>query len=749
MPDVSGALRIRPIAAAVGAAIGLLTLVGGGPPPDIRLDITRASASAAPSVHFELGTNELFDLFVDGGVRRARQIGADRIRVWLGHRFLGTAVRSAEPSDFDWDALYRYVERVLESGAVPHVSFVAAPAWVPAFDGRPSSQHESEGFDDVGARAYGDYVAEAIARLNARFGAPALDWPFVIWNEPNNHQNAGVRYACGDGDAYARLFQATRRAVDARFGEGRIALGGPSLDAIDTGATFGADGLRACGDAPDLGWRSYLDAVDTAVGFDFLTWHWYGMFALDETTPQEVLLTRLAWFEDRVRQITQLAAGRPHFVEEININGSLEADPLVNAQVNAAFTASAMLRAIRQGAAGMLMYKGARAADGAAPGGGPDFGLWSNESGGDVTPAFHALRLLRRFVGDGGRLLRLDLGPPDIDALALESESGRLLAVVNLRDAPRDVVIEGVPAGPFVASDAASPWRSGWFDGQTLSMQAHAVAVIGSGSLGLAPLPAPQRGADRLQSSAGGPACADCHGAGGQGMPAGLLAPDRLGNLASAHPDLRLTAREQAEIADYLTGSGGPDDVYAGVVRDRGGDAVAGAVVLAGGVRTARIASTDGDGHFTVRAPRGDASPDGVPARFSVVSPAHLTADRPSRIAPAEPGSTELGFDLTPLSGQARPLIATPHVVPSEIQGLWKIGLATGGDDLVVWALDMHAGVARRLDPVAGHAFGLHQIYYGASGPPPDRRTWRFVAIAADGVPSQLLELAPEATPEV
>ncbi len=748
MPNVSAALRIRPIATAAAAAIGLLTLAGGGPTPDIRVDITRASAGAAPSVHFELGSNEIFDLFVDGGVQRGRQLGVDRIRIWLGHRFLGTAVRSTEPFDFDWDALYRYVERVLEAGAVPHVSFIAAPAWVPAFDGRPSSQHESEGFDEVGARAYGEYVAEAIARLNARFGARALDWPFVIWNEPNNHQNAGIRYACGNGDAYARLFRAARRAVDARFGAGRIALGGPSLDAIDTGPTFGADGLRACGDAPDLDWRSYLEAVDAAAGFDFLTWHWYGMFALNETTPQEVLLTRLAWFEDRVRQITELAAGRPHFVEEININGSLQADPLINAQVNAAFTASAMLRAIRQGAAGMLVYKGARAPHGTAPDGDPDFGLWSNEPGGEVTPAFHALRLLRRFVGDGGRLLRVDLGSPDVDALALESGAGRLLAVVNLRDAPRDVWIEGVPAGPVVATDASSPWHTAWFDGRALPMQPHAVAVISSESLGLPPLPSPRLGADRFESSSVGPACAACHGTGGAGALATPLKRVHVSSLATAHPDRPLTAIQRAAIADYLSGGVAVDDVYAGLVRDPAGAPIAGALVLAGSSHSARVAILDTSGRFSIRVPRGEQSPDGLPPTFTVVALEHLSAAAPVSVRTPESSVTELVFELVPIAGAARPLVAAPHVVPSELAGLSKIGVATAGNELVVWAFDTAAGAARRLVPVAGHPFGLFQAHVADGQSGSAQSTWRFVAIDPDGIPSQIVETPPEAPPE-
>ena len=413
----------------------LLAAADAAPPADVVVDLDRAASGTVTEVDFDFGTNELHDLFMGGSVDRARELGLDSVRVWLGHRFLSTAVRGASAADMDWEFLSDYVARVLAAGAEPMVSFVAPPAWIPAATGHPSSQHESETLGAEGAQAYGEYVAEAIGRLHARFGNQALDWRYVIWNEPNNHQNAGGTYACGTGEAYAVLFNEARAATDRRFGPGRIALGGPSLDAIDSGATLGADGQPICGAQPDLNWQSYLTQVDARVPFDFITWHWYGMFQIGQASPHEALVNRLDWFERRVRLITELAAGRPHIVEEINYNGDLAADPLIDEQVNAAFLASATLRAVRQGASGIMVYKGARGPDGLTPRGEPDFGLWESDPAVEPAPAYRALQLLRRVIVDGATLADVEVRPADLDAMALARGEDAALILVNLSDA--------------------------------------------------------------------------------------------------------------------------------------------------------------------------------------------------------------------------------------------------------------------------------------------------------------------------
>ena len=716
----------RTVALLVWLAV-LLALTGGSggsDSVDLVVDFSQPSTGVAQTVQFELGSNELFDLFIDGGVERSRQLGLDRIRIWMGHRFLGASVRSTQPFDFNWDLLYAYVDRVLQAAAVPHVSFVAAPTWVRAFDGRPSSQHESEGFDAEGARAYGEYVAEVIDRLRGRFGDRALDWPYVIWNEPNNHQNAGLRYACGDGGAYVALYQAARLATAERFGAGRVQLGGPSLDGIDSGATLNDDGSQRCGALPDWDWETYLRKVDAEVAFDFITWHWYGMFLIDETTPQDVLLTRLTWFEDRVWKVSQIAAGRPHYVEEINFNGDLAADPLVNQQVNAAFLGSALLRALRQGAAGFMLYKGTRDPSGLSPGGEPDFGLWTSDASEAPTPAFHALRLLRRFVADGSRLVRTDRRAEDIDALGMDGPTGRTLALVNLRDATREVRIAGVAAGPYVYADATTPWGTGWFDGQQLSLRAHAVAVITSEAVGLTPLPSVVRGRQELQSAAGSMDCVSC---------------TRLDAAQAAS----LTAREQSDVAAYLRGLETTPHQFTGVVSARNGAPIEGAFVLAAAGDTAQVVTTGVDGRFVVASPRGEAGPEAAPPQFTVVHPSYRAAFAPLRALAIEPAVTHLTFELETLAGQWRPMIALPHVVPSGTPGRWTVGLATAGDDLDVWALDETAGIALRLGRVEGHPYGLHQISYGVTGRPADERPWRMLAIGPDGVPSLILQLPP------
>ncbi len=742
VPRKPGRSRAVVLAFALAALlIGAGSNLGG---PDVAVDYLQPAASNSRVVQFELGSNELYDLFVEGGIDRSREMGVSRVRIWLGHRFLGTAVRSAAPFDFDWDLLFRYVQRVRDAGAIPHVSFVAAPSWIPAFDGRPSSQHESEVFDADGQRAFGDYAAEAVARLRQRFGPSALDWPYVIWNEPNNHQNAGSHYACGDGAGYLALFTQTRRALDARFGADRVRLGGPSLDAIDTGATLGPDGAPRCGSIPDLGWQAYLRAVDEGADFDFLTWHWYGMFRIGETDPQDVLLSRLRWFENRVHTLNAIAAGRPHFVEEINLNGDLAADPLIDEQVNAAFLASAMLRAIRQGASGMLVYKGSRAADGLTPGGEPDFGLWSNSVEGSITPAFRALRLFDRFVGAGGRLARVSVSAPDVDALALVGPLGPVLAVVNLSDEPRQIHITGVPAGPFVYADRAQPWGRDWFDGESLSLQAHAVAVVTADALGLSPSASVARGARAFANPSPGPACSACHATDAGGGPAPALAGAERHLVDGSHAAAGLSALERADIGDYLAGLRvDPAHRFTGVVRDLGGQPIAGAVVIAASGSHARVAPTDDAGRFDLKAPRGEREPRALPTEFVILHPEHRAVSQPTARNAVSSDRTDLVFELASRASDSRPLVATPHVVPSALPEVWVVGVATAGSQLTVWAIDDAAGLALRLAAVPDHPFGLHQALYGRSGLAPDARQWRFVAVSPDGVPSDVLTLPP------
>jgi mono/diheme cytochrome c family protein len=711
------------------------------PPSDVVVDFARPSLGLAQIVDFDFGSNELYDLFVDGGVERARELGIDRVRVWLGHRFLGAAVRSTAEFDLDWELLLGFVQRVLDAGAVPSISFVAAPAWVTAIDGRPSSHHESEKFGNDGVQAYGAYVAEAIDRLRGRFGEQIYDWFYVIWNEPNNWQNAGARYACGDGATYLPLVAEARRAVDARMGAGRIRLGGPSIDAIDTGASLDANGQRRCGNAVDLDWEAYLSAVDTRVPLDFLTWHWYGMFRIGETTPQDVLLTRLTWFEDRVARITRMANGRPHIVEEININGDLAADPLINEQINAAFLASASLRAVRQGAAGLFVYKGTRHPSGRSPDGEPDFGLWTSDPAQPATPAYHALRLLRRALTDGDRIVRTEVAAPDVDALALQGSRGRTLIVVNLSEAPRVVRIQGVSAGPYVVTDAGSAWDQGWFDGRTLTLQPHAVAVVTAESNGLADLPSVAAGRELFAFSQRGPSCMACHGVEGGGGAAPALAGVDRALLSASHAASSTSSLERTDLSAYLRGVGGPPQRYTGVVRDTQGGPVAGALVIAVAGDSGRVTSTDADGRFNLLAPTGDAAPEAAAPRFTVVHPDYRAARQPLTRVPLAPHATEISFKLAPAPDVDRPLLAVAHLVRSGLPGLWTVGVATAGEGLTVWAIDDLAQAAIRLLPVAGHPYGLHRADYSSTDPSPGDRPWRLVAISPDGVTSRVVSI--------
>ncbi len=737
---------MRPGKIAAGLVVGLLLAAADAThPPDVLVDLEGAPAGPVSEVDFEFGTNELHDLFVDGGIDRARELGLDSVRVWLGHRFLSTAVRGLSESDMDWEFLLDYVARVLASGAEPMVSFVAPPAWIPAAGGRPSSQHESETLGAEGARAYGEYVAEAIDRFHARFGDRALDWRYVIWNEPNNHQNAGQTYACGSGEAYAAVFNQARAATDGRFGPGRIALGGPSLDAIDSGATPGPDGQPVCGDRPDLDWQSYLTNVAARAPFDFITWHWYGMFEIGQASTHDALVNRLGWFERRVGLITEIADGRPHIVEEINYNGDLAADPLIDTQVNAAFLASATLRAVRQGASGIMVYKGTRGPGGLTPRGEPDFGLWEIDPEVPTTPAYRALQLLRRVMVDGGTLAQVEVRPADLDALALVRGEDAALVLVNLSDQQRLVRVSGLPAGPSVHVDDVAQWRTAWFDGDSLTLEPHAVAVVRPAASTLATLPPVAAGAAAYAGTARVPGCAACHGVDGAGGPApAIRGVDRVTFAASHAAD----AAGAGPVAPFLAGLAAATHAFAGEVRDEDGQPIEDAMVLADFGAHGQVTFTDANGRFHLSAARGDAGPFAVVPRLVAIHPDFHTAAHPTSRTATSLSQTDVEFELTASASEdGRPLLASAHVVPHTgpdvPAGVWTVGVASAGEDLQVWAIHRASGRAVRLHEVDGHPYGLFQTRIGAVNPPANERHWAFIAVAPDGTTSAFKDFRP------
>ena len=723
----------------------LLAAADASQPADLMVDLDRAASGPVAEVDFEFGSNELHDLFVADSVHRAREVGLDSVRVWLGHRFLSTAVRGTRAVDMDWEFLYDYVARVLAAGAEPMVSFVAPPAWIPAADGRPSSQHESETLDAEGARAYGDYVAEAVGRLHARFGEQALDWRYVIWNEPNNHQNAGRTYACGTGEAYAILFNEARAATDRRFGQGRVALGGPSLDAIDSGATRDASDQPICSPEPDLDWQAYLASVDARAPLDFITWHWYGMFRIGEAGIQETLIKRLKWFERRVQLTTELAAGRPHIVEEINYNGDLAADPLIHTQVNAAFLASATLRALRHGASGIMVYKGTLGPGGLTPRGEPDFGLWSSTPDTPPTPAYRALQLLRRVIVDGATLAHVEVRPPDVDALALVHGEDASLIVVNLSDQPREVRITGFPAGPVVHADDVAPWRTARFDGASLMLRPHGVAVISATPTGVSPLPVVVEGAAAYAATAEDLSCAACHGIDGQDGPAPAIRGVAAATFDAAHA---ADAPNAGAIAAFLAGLSENSHTFHGRVVDEAGMPIAGAMVLADFGAFGQAAFTDAEGEFLLSAARGDAGPLAAAPLLRAAHPDFRAAESTTWTAQL-PHRTEVGFELTSVGpGATSPLLASAHVVrhtgTGVPAGVWTIGTATAGNDLSVWAIHRASGRAVRLQGVEGHSHGLFHARIGALNPPANERQWTFVAVAPDGATARYEYVRPE-----
>jgi hypothetical protein len=723
---VGGSLPVhwRRVARLAGAVLLSSLLLCGSSAPDISVHIDQPSTGFAQSLDFKLGTNEIVDLYRDGGIDRASQLGADLVRVWVGHRFLGSVVgRTA--GDFDWNQLYAFVGRVVDAGATPMVSFVSAPTWVTAADGSPSSQHESESFNANGVAGYARYVADAIERLRDHFGPVALTWPYTIWNEPNNHQNAGQHYACGNGANYAALYGAARAAVAERFGAGVVALGGPSLDAIDTGATRNPDGSRTCGLEPDLDWSAYLRSVDTASFHDFLTWHWYGMHRIGETTPGDVLHKRLAWFENRVRLISGIAAGRPHFVEEINFNGDLAVDPLVHSPINGAFLSSATLRAVRQGASGMLIYKGTSDPSGRSPRGEPDFGLWSSAISDTPTPAFGVMQLMRRFVAGSGRLARVDVRGPDLDALVVDADQGPRMAVVNLTPSERTLRVTGFYAAPVVSVSGESSWTSGWFDGASVAVPGYGLIVIDGSLSGLPALPTVTRGRTSYDTR-----CASCHGT----TPLGALAPGLAGanrsRVDSSHAATLATLSERIDLANFLSGWRARDRLVSGSVYDKNGAPIGGALVIASDFDSGQASWTDATGQFQIRVTDPLSGAFAAPRRLLALHPRHGVAFVPTS-QQANPAGSTITFILGSAQ-EGRPPTLASTVAADDGNGVHRFETASASVS-EVWAVATAGGVARRLVAERQSANGLRRAQLASSDAAPAGGNWTLAGIGSGG----------------
>ena len=271
---------------------------------------------------------------------------------------------------------------------------------------------------------------------------------------------------------------------------------------------------------------------------------------------------RWQWFERRVRLITELAAGRPHFVEEINYNGDLAADPLIGTQVNSAFLASATLRAVRQGASGIMVYKGTLGPGGRTPRGEPDFGLWSSAPGVPPAPAYRTLQLLRRVIVNGSTLAHVEVRPSDVDAALVRGEDAALV-LVNLSDQARDVRIAGLPAGPAVTT-----WPSGAQTGLTARRSRCGRTLSpSSATAGLATMPVVAEGAAAYAAAAETLSCAACHGVDGQdGRP-----PRFAASIGGIRRGTRGQRSKRRAIAAFLAGLTDTTHTYRGQVLDEAG----------------------------------------------------------------------------------------------------------------------------------------------------------------------------------
>ena len=293
--------------------------------------------------------------------------------------------------------------------------------------------------------------------------------------------------------------------------------------------------------------------------------------------------------------------------------------------------------------------------------------------------------------------------------------------------------------------DDRAPWRTEWFNGASLMLQPHAVAVITPAASTLPTLPLIATGAAAYAGTARVPSCAACHGVAGDGGPApAIRGVDRV-TVAASHA---ASASDAGSIAPFLAGLIDATHAFAGEVLDDNGMPIEDAMVLADFGAHGQVAFTDANGRFHLSAARGDEGPFAVVPQLFAIHPDFHAAGHPKARMATSLSQTDVVFELTPNAVEdGRPLLARAHVVPHTgpdvPEGAWTVGVASAGDELQVWAVHRASGQAVRLHEMDGHPYGLFHTRVGVMNPPANERHWAFIAVAADGATSSFKDLRP------
>jgi beta-xylosidase len=387
-------------------------------------------------------------------------LGPQRQQLWTRLAELGSHVvrifvfdKSVPDPLAEWEPFASWVQAVLNTGAVPMVTFAK---FGPPYD------------DPAGVRSFSSRCATVAARCVEQWGTEVRDWYWCVWDQPNSEWiSAGMSF-----EDYCHIYVEVAGALASRLAVEREARNERHEASENAGAAGNAPRLSPLGPRPSLLiggpaidgfqpfwsdwiWR-FVNEVDNAL-IGFVSWHCFGDWRepgtwgapADETVFQRLLLARTAEYESRARAIAALLAGRNILNVCSALNAHAHSEPRVSRRYNqtvfgAAFYTSALLNLMRGGADVEMRWTGT---DDAGP-----YGLI--DSSGTPTPVFHAKRLFARHIRFGDRIFfpATEDTHPGMDVVVAHGSDGRgSVLLVHRKDQP----------ATYAVADLARDWLGG------------------------------------------------------------------------------------------------------------------------------------------------------------------------------------------------------------------------------------------------------------------------------------------------
>jgi hypothetical protein len=356
--------------------------------------------------------------------RRLRLMGTQVIRIFVFDQPVPDPVK-------EWPQFAAYVQGVLDSGAVPMVTF---GKFAPPYD------------DAANIARFVARCTEVVWGCIEQWGGPAVkDWYWCVWNEPNNLIIGGDLKVAQYLRIYREVAGAVFQQLEPHLAGGKARIGGPAVDGTHRG--YWMDWVA----------RLMHEVEDPLVGF--LAWHRYGdwrpavpsgtldgvdMWSSPEPPTGKVyealLMAQTPTYEARALGVKRLIGSRDilNVCGELNVISHHEQYYTLGLNQNefgAAFYVSALIHLLR-GGADLEMRWTATAHEHDA------YGLIYQD--GVPTPVCLAKQLFAQHVryGDWMRFPAYRDDTPDVEAVVAWGDGSRRSGVfVNTSAEPRTIAV--------------------------------------------------------------------------------------------------------------------------------------------------------------------------------------------------------------------------------------------------------------------------------------------------------------------